>query len=252
MEYGGRAVCGPAAMVQDSGMAQHPDIDILARSELFRGVALEALREVQAAASRRRFAAGETVFQQEDAAAMVYVVVVGRLRVTQTATDGQQIIIRYLGPGEVAGYASLIGGDVYPGTVVAVDDSHLIAMPSGVLRDIMARHASIAINAAQLLGARYRDLQVRLREMATEKVDRRIAHTLLRLAQQAGRRTARGVEIVFPLSRQDLAEMCGTTLHTASRTLSGWEARGIVDSGRRRVVIAKPDLLRDLAEADKE
>jgi CRP-like cAMP-binding protein len=229
-------------------MAEHPDIDILARSELFRGVSLDALREAQAAAFRKRFAAGDTVLRQDDTAATLYVVVVGRLRATQTGLDGQQIIIRYLGPGEVAGYTSLSGGEVHPGTVVAVDDSHLIGIPSAALREIMARHASVAINAANLLGARYRDLQVRLRELATEKVERRIAHTLLRLAQQAGRRTARGIEIVFPLSRQDLAEMCGTTLHTVSRTLSGWEARGIVDSGRRRVVIAKPDALNDLAE----
>lgn len=229
-------------------MAQHPDIDILARSELFRGVPIEALREAQAAAFRRRFAAGETVFRQEDPTATLYVVIVGRLRATQTALDGQQIIIRYLGPGEVAGYSALSGGDVHPGTVVAVDDSHLIGWPVAALRDIMIRHSSIAMNAASLLGARYRDLQVRLRELATEKVERRIAHTLLRLGQQAGRRTARGIEIVFPLSRQDLAEMCGTTLHTVSRTLSGWETRGIVDSGRRRVVIAQPDALNDVAE----
>lgn len=229
-------------------MAQHPDIDILARSELFRGVPIEALREAQAAAFRRRFAAGETVFRQEDPTATLYVVIVGRLRATQTALDGQQIIIRYLGPGEVAGYSALSGGDVHPGTVVAVDDSHLIGWPVAALRDIMIRHSSIAMNAASLLGARYRDLQVRLRELATEKVERRIAHTLLRLGQQAGRRTARGIEIVFPLSRQDLAEMTGTTLHTVSRTLSGWEARGIVDSGRRRVIIVKPDALGDVAE----
>jgi CRP-like cAMP-binding protein len=235
-------------MARNSDMVEHPDIDILARSELFRGVPLEALRDVQAIAFRKRFAAGETVFRQDDAAATLYVVVVGRLRATQSAIDGQQIIIRYLGLGDVAGYASLSGGDAHPGTVVAVDVSHLIGMPSSALREIMARHPSIAMNAVSLLGARYRDLQVRLRELATEKVERRIAHTLLRLGQQAGRRTARGVEIVFPLSRQDLAEMCGTTLHTVSRTLSGWEARGIVDSGRRRVVIAKLDALTDVAE----
>jgi len=94
-----------AAMARNSDMVEHPDIDILARSELFRGVPLEALRDVQAIAFRKRFAAGETVFRQDDAAATLYVVVVGRLRATQSAIDGQQIIIRYLGLGDVAGYA---------------------------------------------------------------------------------------------------------------------------------------------------
>jgi CRP-like cAMP-binding protein len=113
---------------------------------------------------------------------------------------------------------------------------------------MMSRHSRIAMNAVTLMGERYQDLQVRLRELATEKVERRIAHTLLRLSQQAGRRTARGIEIAFPLSRQDLAEMTGTTLHTVSRTLSGWEARGLVDSGRRRVIVVKPEALAEVGE----
>ena len=229
-------------------MAESPDIDILARSELFRGVPVEVLRELHAASFRRKFPAGETVFQQEDAVTTFYIVVVGRLRVTQTTLDGQQIIIRYLGPGDVVGYAALTGAPAHPGAVTAVDDCHLIGMPAPMLRDIMSRNSRIAMNAVALMGERYQDLQLRLRELATEKVERRIAHTLLRLSQQAGRRTARGVEIAFPLSRQDLAEMTGTTLHTVSRTLSGWEARGLVDSGRRRVIIAKPEALAEVAE----
>jgi CRP-like cAMP-binding protein len=112
----------------------------------------------------------------------------------------------------------------------------------------MTGHSTVAMNAAALLGARYHEMQVRLRELSTEKVEQRIAHTLLRLAAQAGRRTARGLEIAFPLSRQDLAEMSGTTLHTVSRTLSGWEEQGIVDCGRRRVIVAKPDVLESISK----
>lgn len=229
-------------------MAESPDIDILARGELFRGVPAEVMRELHAASFRRKFPAGETVFQQEDAVTTFYVVVVGRLRVTQTTLDGQQVIIRYLGPGDVVGYAALTGAPVHPGAVTAVDDCHLIGMPAAMLREVMSRNSQIAMNAVTLMGERYHDLQIRLRELATEKVERRIAHTLLRLSRQAGRRTARGVEIAFPLSRQDLAEMTGTTLHTVSRTLSGWEAKGLVDSGRRRVIIARPEALAEVAE----
>jgi CRP-like cAMP-binding protein len=247
------ALCGEVAGATSgfdkvAGMAEHLDIDILARSELFRGVPVELLRELQAVSFRRKFQAGEAVFQQEDAVTTFYVVAVGRLRVTQTTLDGQQIIIRYLGPGDVVGYAALTGGTAHPGAVTAVDDSHLIGMPATMLREMMSRHSRIAMNAVTLMGERYQDLQLRLRELATEKVERRIAHTLLRLSQQAGRRTARGVEIAFPLSRQDLAEMTGTTLHTVSRTLSGWEAKGLVDSGRRRVIVAKPEALAEVAE----
>jgi CRP-like cAMP-binding protein len=70
----------------------------------------------------------------------------------------------------------------------------------------------------------------------------------LRLAQQAGRKVEQGVEIDFPISRQDIAEMTGTTLHTVSRTLSGWEQQGLVESGRQRIVLCDPHKLFQLAE----
>jgi CRP-like cAMP-binding protein len=224
-------------------MEYQTDLIILERTELFRGVAVQALREIHAVSYRKRFPAGEIIFRQDDAAASLYVVSVGRLRATQTVPDGQQIIIRYLGPGEVAGYTTLSGAATHPGSVTAVDDSYLIGWNATTIKQIMSEHTAIAMNAIVLLGARYREMQLRLRELSTERVEQRIAHTILRLTSQAGRRTARGVEIAFPLSRQDLAEMSGTTLHTVSRTLSAWEEDGIVDCGRRRVIVAKLDTL---------
>ena len=82
-------------------MDDQSDVEVLGRTELFRGAPLDLLAEVQRASFRKRFAAGEAIVRQGDPPATVYVVVVGRLRVTQTTLDGQQVIIRYLGPGEV-------------------------------------------------------------------------------------------------------------------------------------------------------
>ncbi|TAI67915.1 Crp/Fnr family transcriptional regulator [Bradyrhizobium sp. Leo170] len=231
-------------------MDYSPDLDLFARTELFQGTPPEALRFLQASAGRRRLAAGDILFQQGDRTTSLFVVIAGRLRASQMAQDGQQIIIRYLGPGEVAGYAALVGSDTHPGTVTAVDDSHLIGWTSAIVRQIMERYPVVAINALTLLGQRYHEMQIRVRELSTERVERRIGHTLLRLAHQSGRRTARGIEIAFPLSRRDLAEMVGTTLHTVSRTLSAWEERGIVSCGRCRVVLCKPHAL--VAIADEE
>jgi CRP-like cAMP-binding protein len=221
---------------------------ILARTELFRGLETEALAAVDASASARRIAAGEDVLKQGDAAESVYVVVVGRLRVTQTTAEGQQVIIRYLGPGELVGYATLSGGGTHPGTATAVEDTHLLGWSAATIRNLLGRYPAVATNALAVLGARYREMQLRVREAATERVEQRIAHTVLRLAEHAGRHRPNGIEIAFPVSRQDLAEMAGTTLHTVSRTLSGWEEKGIVDIGRRRVVVCKPERLTAIAE----
>jgi CRP-like cAMP-binding protein len=224
------------------------DIGILAGTEIFRSLPGEALDEVRRAASRRRLARKEVLYHQGDAAGTFYVVIVGRLRATQTTEEGNQIALRYLGPGELAGYAALAEIPSYPGTVVAVEDTHLFVWPTGIMRELMGRHPQIAMNAVAVLGARYQETQIRLRELSTETVERRIAHALLRLARQAGRRTAQGTEICFPLSRQDIAELAGTTLHTVSRTLSAWEKDAIVLSAHRHIVVCLPEALAAINE----
>jgi CRP-like cAMP-binding protein len=82
----------------------------------------------------------------------------------------------------------------------------------------------------------------------TERVERRVARAVLRLVQDAGRHVDGGIEITFPVSRQDLAEMTGTTLYTVSRLLSGWEAQGIVQSRRQHIVLTKPRALAAIAD----
>ena len=72
-------------------------------------------------------------------------------------------------------------------------------------------------------------------EMTSEQVEQRVARAMLRLVQQSGRKTADGIEIDFPITRQDIAEMTGTTLHTVSRLLSRWEDEGLVRGGREKV-----------------
>lgn len=224
------------------------DLKILASTEIFRSLPSDTLDEMRRSASRRRLAKKEVLYHQGDVAQNFYVVVVGHLRATQTTEAGNQIALRYLGPGELAGYAALAGIPHYPGTVVAVEDTHLFVWSAGFMQQAMGRHPRIAMNAVAVLGSRYQETQLRLRELSTETVECRIAHTLLRLAHQAGRRTAQGTEIAFPLSRQDIAELAGTTLHTVSRTLSAWEKDGIVSSAHRHIVICLPETLAAINE----
>jgi CRP-like cAMP-binding protein len=88
--------------------------------------------------------------------------------------------------------------------------------------------------------------------MSTEEVERRVAHAVLRLSRQAGRKEEDGIRIDFPISRQDIAEMTGTTLHTVSRILSAWEARGLVEGGRQKLLVRDMNGLSALADGAKE
>jgi CRP-like cAMP-binding protein len=227
------------------------DLSILANAELFSGLPRPALDEVRDQSYRKRFDAGEVVFRQDDPASNLFLVVAGQLRVAQTTADGQQVIIRYIGPGNLVGYSVLSSLERFANTATAIEDTHAMGWSASSVRQLMESHPAIAPNALAIIGAHYQELQDRLRQRATENVERRIAHAVLRLAKQAGRRTSQGLEIAFPVSRQDLAEMAGTTLYTVSRTMSAWEERNLVHSQRRRVVVTQSSALLEIATGNR-
>ncbi|GGB01819.1 transcriptional regulator [Brucella endophytica] len=231
-------------------MERRSALDILREAELFRNVPEEALQRLHTLGFAVHVAQHEPLFHQGDEAASLYIVLDGYLQTTQMTSCGHQMILRYLGPGGLAGHAALSSDPHHPATVVAVRESHLIGWSRKAIRQIMADHPPIAMNALNILNQRYQEMQQRLTELSIEGVEQRIARTVLRLIRQAGRRTARGIELAFPLSRQDLAEMTGTTLYTVSRTFSSWEERGFVASGRRRMIVREPHHLATIAGED--
>lgn len=229
-------------------MATIEELRRLKSAPLFKDLAPAELELAVEAARRRKAAAGEFLYQQGDPAATFYLLLEGRIRMLQVTPEGQQVILRYATPGEAFGVIAALSEAEYPASAEVVENSAALAWDQTAMRRLMHESPAIALNALRILAGRVREFQDRVRELSTEKVERRIARALLRLARQAGRKTPEGVLIDLPLSRQDLAEMSGTTQYTVSRTLSQWEAQGLVQSGRSRVVIRNPHGLVTIAE----
>lgn len=204
----------------------------------------DLLRETKSA----RFAKDRHVFGQGDEAGQFHLLLHGHLRVEKMTPHGQKIVVRYISPGELFGVAQAIGLRHYPATAIAAVDSLVLSWPAAAWQRLMARFPSLAAIALRTVGQRLLDTQTRVMEMSGEQVEQRIAHALLRLGRQAGRKVGGGTEINFPISRQNIAEMTGTTLHTVSRTLSGWEHQGLVEGGRQRIVLRDTHKLFALAE----
>jgi CRP/FNR family transcriptional regulator, nitrogen oxide reductase regulator len=220
----------------------------LAKTSLFKGLDERALLQIVEEASLRKVEDGSFVFYQGDPADLTCVLLEGKLRLTQVTPEGQQVILRYIGPFDEFAIIAVLSQEEFSVSAEAVENSTLLTWSQANMQKLMEQHPSMAMNAIRVLSGRVREFQDRLREMSTERVERRIARTLLRLARQAGRETDEGILIDFPLSRQDLAEMAGTTLFTVSRTLSSWETAGIIRSGRERVVILQAHRLVVIAE----
>ncbi len=221
---------------------------LLARSTLFRDLPAEELEQVVAAAHTRSVEREGFFFHQGDAATALYVITAGQARLLQLAPDGNQVLLNYVSAGGMFGGIAFLGEATYPVSAQAVSDCTAATFDGETMARLMQRYPQLAFNAMQHMAVRIQELQDRVRELATERVERRIANTLVRLAQQTGKKTAEGVLIDLPLSRQDVAEMTGTTLYTVSRTFSRWEQEGIVDAGRERVLIRFPHRLVAIAE----
>jgi CRP/FNR family transcriptional regulator, nitrogen oxide reductase regulator len=224
------------------------DRSLIAGLPMFAGLKADQLDDILRDARAARYPKNTPVFRQGEAADSFFVLLHGHLRVMKTTADGQQVVVRYVVPGEVFGVAMAMGWKAYPATPVAVEDSVALVWPASLWPQLVAKYPSLASNTMQTIGGRLQEAHTRVVEMSTQQVERRVAHALLRLAKQAGRRIEHGVQIDFPISRQDVAEMTGTTLHTVSRILSAWEQQGLIESGRQRIVLRDPHKLFTLAE----
>ena len=226
-----------------------PDpLAVLAEAPLFSGLDEQARQSALNVAHRRHFRSGEFFFFQDDHATIFYIMLEGRARLVQLTPEGQQVVVRYVGPGDAIGIIVVLSEMRYPLSAEALTDCETLAWDATAIAELMQRYPSLALNGLRLVAGRFRELQHRYRELATEKVERRVARALLRLARQAGRRVEQGVLIDLPLSRQDLGEMTGTTLYSVSRILSRWEQAGLVETGREQVIIRNPHGLVIVAE----
>lgn len=188
------------------------------------------------------------MFEQEAEAHSFFVLLSGHIRVVRTTPDGNRVIVRYISEGEIFGVAAALGRTTYPASAIAAVNCVALVWPNAKWSELSARFPQFSANTYKTVGSRLHDSHTRVVEMSTEQVEQRVAHALLRLMNQTGRKTECGIEIDFPISRQDIAEMTGTTLHTVSRLLSAWEDKGIVVSGRQKVTVSDPHRLMLLAE----
>ncbi len=224
------------------------DVILLNKIQLFQGLSDDALHTVVKAAREKSFDEGSYIFYQDDPAERIYVLRSGRLKLFQLSDDGQQVLMRVMTAGMMFAAIGLVEGAKYPVSAEAADRCEVIYWPRATMLDLINLYPTLAVNALKVLAGHVREFQDRYRELATERVERRVARTVLRLAAQTGRKTEEGVLIDIPLTRQDLAEMSGTTLFTVSRILSQWETQGLVAAGREKVVIRFPHGLVRIAE----
>jgi CRP-like cAMP-binding protein len=210
---------------------------LLADIPVFNGLSGGELDEIVGIARAVRYPQETSIFEQDSEAHAFFLLLDGHIRVVRTTPNGAKIIARYIPAGELFGIAAALGRNTYPATAIAAVDCVALVWPNSAWEHLSSRFPAFRAGTYQTVASRLEDAQARVAELATERVEQRVASAMIRLVEQSPGESDDGIAIDFPLSREDIAEMTGTTLHTVSRLLTNWMKQGWIAGGRQRVIV---------------
>jgi CRP-like cAMP-binding protein len=213
---------------------------------LFSGMSTQDFSRITATGRVREFERGEMLYFEGDSIQQVSLITSGLVKTTQVGMSGAEVILRLSGTGDVLGAVSLFSTGKHSRTAEAFRACRVLVWDAPAFKSLVTRYPVLQQNTIQILGEHLRELEERFHEVATEKVGLRVARQLVRLREQIGRPV--NGETDMGISREDLAQMTGTTLFTVSRLLSAWETRGWVKCGREMVTICDVQSLRAVSE----
>jgi CRP-like cAMP-binding protein len=225
--------------------------DVLSRSRIFDGLTDREREQWLKRATSTKVERGKTLARQGEPARHFHLLEAGFLKLLQLTPDGAEVIVRFVVPGEPFGGVVALNDAPYPVTAVAVQPSTLRQWSREVVAELLRETPQVRVNIMREMAMHMTAALTRVRELTTARVDERLAHTLLRLADQCGRREADGVLIAQPLTRQEIADLTGTTLYTVSRTLAKWESMGLIETRKRMLLVRSPERLEAVAGAEE-
>jgi CRP-like cAMP-binding protein len=231
--------------------------DLLAHSPLFAPLSGVERSKVEAQLVRRSHGKDDYLFFEGEPAQWLVFVAEGRVKMIKHSESGRETILATFGPGQIVGEVGVLVGDRYPATAQALEPTSTLSLHRAEYVELVRTHPDLAWALIAELGRRLQRAHETIRSMAVEKVERRVARVLLRMASASGERlegdTTRGeppgaVRITAPLSRQDVADMAGTVLETAIRTMSKFQKQGLIETRGGHIILLKPHQLVAIAE----
>jgi CRP/FNR family transcriptional regulator, nitrogen oxide reductase regulator len=239
----------PAMCVSASDPNLAERVVLMCGSPLFAGLTQRECMEIASCARARSFARDELLFMQGHPVRSLVLLQAGVVKLTQLSSSGNEVILWMSGEGDAVGVHSDTPLCSHTCSARALEKCKTLTWEYSRLQSLLIEYPQIRKNINNILASRLRELEERFREVATEKVAKRLAFTLLRLLKQVGRKYHDG-GIQISLSREELAQMTGTTLFTISRILSRWSEEGLVTPRREAVVVRDASRLEQIGDED--
>jgi CRP-like cAMP-binding protein len=202
-------------------------------SPFFRRLSGEDLAKLAAIAVAKTYEKGEVVFSEGEPPRYLHTIASGRVKVVKLVPSGKELILEILGAGDPLGAVVAYEDRPYPATAVALERTVCLLLPRAEFFGLLERHPSVVRGFLSGMARRIVELTQRIPEVAGGRVETRFALLFLKLAEKAGRPEGRDVLVSLHLTRQDLADLTGTTIETSIRVMSRW--------GKEDLVLTEPD-----------
>ncbi len=214
--------------------------EVLKQTLIFSGSDAEALERLAKLAVVRSFAPGEFIFYEGDPPDWFYILYQGKVKILKHSPSGKDIIIAVFTPGEIFGEVAVFQGRPYPASAQAAEEVIVLGIKYQELLPFMAQNPQVSLRIISTLGERLKSAHERLKDLTTEKVEVRLAKVLLMLSSKLGS--------TLPFTRQELADITGTTIETTIRILSQFKKQGLIHSYRGKIIIRDETKLKLLAK----
>jgi len=215
-------------------------IQVLKNTPIFSGLDDGELSSLSNIAIERSFEMDEFVFWEDGAPEWFYVVADGRIKVIKHSTSGKDLIVAFFNHGEIFGEVAVFENKAYPASAQVVEKSTLIGFKRDDFLKFLTEHPHIALKIINMLSGRLREAHGRIRDLAGERVQQRLARTLIMLSSKLGK--------MLPFTREEIADMSGMTTETVIRQMANLKDRNIVSSTRGEIMIVDEQKLKLLAE----
>jgi CRP/FNR family transcriptional regulator, nitrogen oxide reductase regulator len=219
----------------------------LRRSTLFRRLTTDDRKRLAGVSSVRDFEKGALLFSEGDASDLMYTVLTGRVKVFKTTARGTDVILELFGPGDPVGAVAVYESRPYPASAVALDPTSCLVIPRQAFFSLLETYPTMVRGLLVGLTHRLVELTNRLTELSGGRIEGRLARFFLKLAHDMGQSRPDGIFIPLALSRQELADMIGTTIETSIRIMSRWGKDEVVRTDKDGFTIVSRSALESVA-----
>jgi CRP-like cAMP-binding protein len=212
-------------------------VQALRTASLYRGLSEEDRQRLAEVALVKAWEKGETIFNEGDPSDFLLTVLAGRVKIVKLQPSGKEVILEIFGPGDPVGTVVAYEGRPFPATAIALENTSCLLVRRGPFFGLLEKHPSLVRGLLSAFTRRIVELAQRIPEVAGARVETRFAHLFLKLADRVGQ--ARGTSVFIPmaLSRQELADLTGTTIETCIRLMSRWGKEGVIDTEKDGFVL---------------